>query len=438
MEALKNDIIKILINNREKFVDKLFQDYSYETLLNLFAQIDSETDDKYLYKLLTGTCSKGIYDKSSIDWIPSVEVVSGIIKLCDYFKIEYIDELYSGMGILSALIIKEANKDGKNIYITTADTFETLATCNKLGFVPIAKRNASDYIFYTQLLEPYPQMVICTKYYSFSESQQKKLNYLDEISDLVGSQNHNIIIIFTSFTSTCSDLFYHMAVNYNYFYKSYYIKAVDKYYFILQLMKKYYESFMVMHVFIKRDLFISNTNQNIVIDSIFEKAILPCSFINIGYTWAKWLELLYDMSSSKLVKSFYRDYDVAKSTQFNNLNELTSSIAVLKYYNFVRIPEYIFDSKEFFFWVKRIIVGSFYIFTNRNQFYTFYTQAINIDDPEIKKKIPQWIKSINLKYDYIYLDTIEYSESPSWRTEQNIFNQVIKNIHIANKKVLIS
>ena len=134
-----NDFISLLINNKEKIVDKLQQNYSYDYLIKIFSEINSERDNtikilppnKKLYRILTGQYNASRYDNSSIDWLPSSELVDGIISLAKHYNINHIEEIYTGMGILSALL---ANKQSK-INITAADTFENKNTCNKLNLI---------------------------------------------------------------------------------------------------------------------------------------------------------------------------------------------------------------------------------------------------------------------------------------------------------------
>ena len=448
---LTNDFVSTLMNNREKIIDKLIQNYSYEYLFRIFKEINYEKDDrislvpndKHLYRLLTGLYQGSRYDKSSIDWIPSLELVNGIISLAEHFGITHIEEIYSGLGILSALLINTLNKKNKKIMVTTADTHASLNTCNKLGFVKIAKRSASDYKYYKQINEPYPQMVIST-YYPSNENKSLELAYIEEISTLITSSNHKIIIILAPFTLTSFyEPFYHIMIDSNYTFKSYHIKALDKYFFIFDLYNKYYKSSMIAHIFIKNDPALEGTNTaNTIIDNgnldkIFSAAIIPCPFINTYCYYSKWLKMFYEISSPKLVKSIYRTYDLTKPIYYNpKIKEITNHYSILKCYKIPHIPSYIYDIEEFSFWAKRIINESFFTFESRDQYYTFYTYAINADKPEIKQKFnfPGWVQHSKVMYEYIYLDTI--NTTGDWKTNQYIFRTVISHINKKNRALL--
>ncbi len=110
-----NDFVSTLINNREKLVEKLAQNYSYQYLYEIFKEINNERNetikiipnDKKLYRILTGQFDASRYDKSSIDWIPSEEIIDGIMSIVKHYDIKHVEEIYSGLGLLSALLLKK-------------------------------------------------------------------------------------------------------------------------------------------------------------------------------------------------------------------------------------------------------------------------------------------------------------------------------------------
>ena len=455
MMTSNNNFVDILMNNREKFVDNLFQNYSYEYLLDIFKNIDNgidkngldneidkngldngidnETNDKHLYKLLNGSFEKSRYDKSSIDWIPSMELIHGIISLADHYNINHIEELYSGMGILSALLQKEISKMNKKIHVTTADTFDSVSTCNKLGFVPIAKRSASDYKYYPQLNEPLPQMVIYTYYPQSNVIQTQEINYFDEISDLLLTDKHDIIIIFAPFTSTLyCDQLYHISMSSNYVLKLYNVKAFDKYFSLLTILEKYYKSAMIVYIFVKNGLLLSGDP-----DQIFAPAISSLNLINMNCYFAKRLRMVYDISSTKLVKSIYRNYDFSKTYYSNHkILKMVKYCSVVKNNKILNIPSYIYDLEEFFLWIKGIVKKFFFVFESRTQFYIFYTQASNLNRQEIKEKFnfPTWVKNEMTIYSYIYLDTI--NAAGNWKVDPAIFRNTMTDMNTKNKLLL--
>lgn len=449
-----NDFVSMLMNNREKIVDKLLQNYSYEHLLKIFQEINKEKDntititpnDKRLYRLLTGLYESSRYDKSSIDWIPSSELVNGIINLANYYEITSIEELYTGMGIMAALLIKELENKNINISVTAADTSNVLTTCNKLGLISIAKRNAADYKYYKQLNEPYPQMIISTYHPITQDSNKQNMDFMDDICELISSGNHNIIIIFAPFTFTSFyETFYHLTISSNYTLTSFNVKALDKYYYIVNLLNKYYKSAMIAHIFIKNDLLMKKPES---LNKLFEPAMIPdfsilsdtvrpSSFINTHCHYARWLKIYYDIASPKLVKSIYRNCDMTKPlTIKSKMKTVISHYSALKYYKFKQIPPQIYDLDEYIFWIKRVMTGSYFVFQSRNEFFTFYTNAINIHKPEIKERlnIPPWAKYMKTLYEFVYLDSI--NKDGNWRSNFKGFKIIMENINQANKILL--
>ena len=451
------ELINILLNDRNKIVEELSKDYSYDNLLKLFGEINKEKDgtikikpnDRYVYRILTGQMNDHQYNKSSIDWIPSEELIDGIISLAKFFDIQHVEEIYSGIGILSALFAKKE----KTINITTSDTFENIQTCNKLDIVPIAKRGIEDYKYYKQLNEPYPQMIISTYYPEINIDglvEKKNDLFVKELMGLIQSNNHKIIIIITPlFFTNFYNIFYHVLLNSNYTLHTYHIKAIDKYFYISDIFKKQYKSTMIAHIFIKNELL----NNNKSIDKIMESAIFPIKYIDTNCKFIKWITILYPKISAKLTKNIYHKYDFMKP-----LSENKEVYKLLEHYNMIintnlkNIPQYIFEIDEFIFWVKCIINDLYFVFNNRNQFYAFYTQAISMENSEIRRNIgfPEWITisdkpfkdqnnpkliSQNI-YKYLYLDLI--CNTNNWKNNQKIFDFTFKKYNNKNKNILFN
>jgi hypothetical protein len=436
-----NDFISTLINNRERIVDKLSQKYSYEYLLKIFSEINSEKDthikilpsDKRLYRILSGTFKASRYNNSSIDWIPSEELVDGILKLANYFNIEHIEEIYTDMGILSALLSTKTKK----ITITTADAFQNIKTCNKLGLVPIAKRTMSDYLYYKQLNERYPQMIISSYYpqniLTNIEENQNNI-FVEEISNLISSNNHDIILILLPHTFTnFNDFFYHLTLNSQYVFNTFHVKALDKYFYIHDLVKEYYKSPMIAHLLIKKNLMM---NCDKPIESIFEPAIISSKLIDTYCSFVKLLHLFYEKLSPKLIKYTYRNYNFDKPFMSNTkLREMAEYYAILG--NIINIPQYIYQTDEFLFWAKCVTKNLFFIFDDRLQFYDFYTQTISIKLSEIRRNLgnfPVWVSNLATIYMYIYMEIIK---TPSnWKNSKKYFHKVFDEINAKNKKIL--
>jgi len=441
-----NDFIFTLINNREIIVDKLFQNFSHEYLIKIFGEINLEnnnqfkllSNDKFVYQIMSGKYNKSKYDKSSIDWIPSEELVDGLLSVAKYFNIKHIEEIYSGMGILSALLSKKNNND---ITITTADTFDNIDTCNKLGIYPIAKRSADDFRYYKQLGESYPQMIISTHYPNDNSTHISNNNetntFVEEILDLVQSQNHEIIILILPLTSThFYSFFYHIATNCNYTINTFHIKAIDKYFYLWNMTKKHYPSFMLAHILIKTNVLRNSTKS---LNEIFSPAVLPVPYIDMHCVLIKWLKKFYDKLSPKLVKHIYRNHDFMKSIYAPNIKtkKIIENLIMFDKMGIINIPQYIYDVDEFLFWARCVTKNLFFVFANRSQFYMFYTETLGVQNSETRQNLifPVWVQDLYQMYKFIYLKIIS-PVNKQWISSKKIFNITFSKINMDNKQIL--
>jgi hypothetical protein len=432
-----NDFVSTLINNRERFVDKLQQNYSYNFLLKTFSEINTENDptikilpsDKILYRILTGQFAASRYDKSSIDWIPSEELVNGIISIANSFNINHIEELYTGMGILSALLKNKQNE----INITAADTFNNSSTCNKLNLFAIAKRSALDYKYYPILKESYPDMVISTYFPdTFTDANEK---IIDELLNLIYNHNHKIIMIILPNTYTyLNEKLYYVSMSNMYIVRTYHVKALNKYFFITDLLKKYYKSSMIAHILVKSNI---HTDEKMDIDTIFSSAIIPTSIIDTQCAFKRMLQCYYDKLSPKLVKCICRKYDFARGYDISNHTKLTDLTTYIINFKMLHLPQYIYDVDEFLFWATYANNKIYYLFDKRENFYDFYTTAKSMENSEIRQKyyFPPWINNVDYIYIYIYMDII--IKNDDWKKNFLKFSLEFKRINKQNKNLLM-
>lgn len=433
-----NDFVSLLINNRERIVDKLLQNYSYDYLLKIFDHINNENNpqikieptDKWIYRILSGSYQNSRYNKSSIDYIPSAEVVNSFILLAKYFSINYVEEIYAGLGILSALI-KKTNSD---LLVTSSDSFENEATCNQLSIAPIVKRTPIDFKYYQQLNEPLPKMVISSYYPPVTPKNNSNTEFLDEISFLIESNNHSVIILILPIDFVqIYDILYFILQKDQYNLYTYYGKIIDKYFFISNLMKEYYKTGTLIHVLIKREIDPGNK----ILDFIFEKAIVPSKYFNTTGTRSKLFKTFYDKFSQKLVKSIYKNHIFTKPMMMQDkLKQILNNLNIFNKNN-ILVPDYIYDIDEFILWSNCIIKKLFFVFKNRMQFYIFFTKTQCIKNSNESKnfKFPNWITSESLTYVYLYLETV--CEKNNWNISRNSFTRIWNQYCFDNKKLLI-
>ncbi len=430
---LTNDFVSTLINNREKIVDKLEQNYSYDHLINIFSEINSEKDmtikilpmEKILYRIMTGQFDASRYSRSSIDWIPSEELVEAIILIAKKYDIKHIEELYSGLGLLSALLAKKESE----IIITAADTFNNSNTCDKLNLYPIAKRNATDYKYYPLLNESYPDMVIST-YFPDTSSNSENI-FFSEISKLIYDMNHKIIMIILPNTFTMFyELLYYASMSDMYDIQTHHIKAVSKYHYVTDLLKKYYKSSMIAHILIRSDVLSINIEKT---NSLLSQAIIPTKNIDTQCSLKKILQCCYDSLSPKFVKNIYRTFDHHGANN-EKITVLTDCLISIKKIN---TPQYIYDMDELLFWIELVRQGLYFLFDRREDFFNFYTITKSMESSEIRRNnnFPYWIKTIDKIYAYLYLGIV--SSKQEWRKNLYIFNSEFNKINIENKNMLV-
>ena len=442
----------VLINSREDISEILSHDYSYIHIKEIFKKINSESNpeikihpnNKILYRLLTGSYDGSKYDKSSIDWIQSEEFVNAIISVANNFNIKTIEELYTGTGLLSSLILKKE----PSMQITAIDTFESIRTCNKLNLIPIAKRSPDDYQYYPLLGEQYPKMVISTYYpdNSYVINQQTK-KFMNEMCDLVKNNNHDIIFIVIPRTFTnFSECLHRLSVKYQYNLSTYGIKCLDKFFFIREMFSEYYPNFMTGHILIKNDilgipmgipqdrLFVSQYPGINNIKALMAPAIISEELGNYCFDFEKILEEFHEKISPKLVKNIFKNHDILKPLCLDDkLYELKKIYFKFFDNNNINVPQYIYNIDEFIFWAGNVMNGLYFVFENRVQFYAFYTQVISIETSKVRRTInfPLWIQTHTKMKIYIYLEIIK--KNSGWKNSKIIFEITFHEINEKNK-----
>lgn len=426
-------MISILMNNRHLFIDHIVKNYSYDYLHGLFTRIDKMSDNnfqldpnnKYIYRLLSGHYNNNRFTGSAIDWIPSNELIETFVSLINYFKIETLEQINAGMGIVASLIKKQC----EHIEITASDPYENENTCNQLGFIPIAHRKMEDFQYYDKLGEKCPEMII-TSYWSenkFIDTSDD--NFMNCISRLIKSKQHKIIIVVVPrYIKKIHEIIYYSSVNSDYTISSNFVKAFDSYFFLSELFKTHYPSNIIAHVIIKNDIIPKEFD----LGGMLDKAILPCSN-PIWYTSiTKIFFFFMENISEKLIKDIFKKYDFSLSVSQNNFyTSLMSNFTMLVKKDIINFPQYIYSVEEFMFWSERIRKNIYLCFENRFHFFDFYTKCIN---QQYLNNIP--INKINNKYIYIYLESVVPTNE--WKKNLKTISETWTNIRNKNKKILIN
>lgn len=420
------DLIDIFVNKREEIINIIT---NYDNLKKLFSNlIDGSDDTRLIYQLLSGKYQNNRNINSSIDWIPSTELIKSMVDLATFFDIEHIEELYAGTGIISALLTKELKTSNKSIMVTTADTFNQTTTCNKLDLMPIAKRGANDYNYYSKINEKCPDMVIST-YYPDPVICKKDSVVLNELIGLIHTNNHKIIIIFLSLTCTyLHHNFYLGSISRNYQWYTYHVKAISKYYHLENMMNKQYESLMVAHIFIRKDT-VNNTDK---LTAILEPAIIPSPRIDTFCYLYNDLIYLYDKIPTKVIEHLYEEYNVKLIPEYDDI--IGTIIGFYKNHRNVIIPNYIHTIKELLFWSKCVTRNMYLVFADRSQFAKYHSDIINIRDSDVRRHLPHWIGDTDETYIYLYLKVTqtEADDNAEWKKGNRELRRFFRNINDVN------
>lgn len=451
--TMNHTLISSLLYNRENFAELLFKNYAYDYLLTFFNTINDDNNnlieiypnDKYIYRILTGKYINSKYINSSFNYIPSKELVDGLLSLINFFKIDYIEEIYAGMGLLSSLMKME----NKKLNIVASDIFTDISTCKQLGLFPIVNRNPKDFKYYEILNKEYPQMIISSYYpKTMKKYADIKLKFVNHIFNLINSKKHKIIILLLPNTMTyIYNYLYQIGLNGYYKIFTYHIKSIDKYFYINNLIKDKYPSGMLMHVIIETRLLI---DYNLIdIKHILGQAIIDHPMIDTQCNHLKIIKHIYYTFPHNVINDIYIQYNLVKITNNNLLNEmltLNEKYLTLKIY----IPHYIHTIHELLLWDNLISNKIYIISNNRKEFIDFVslleslhpeqcgTHENNLDINDIY--IPTLLTK-NEIYMYLYMSSdtsnnIILNEPDDWKYDYKKFKKLFKKINENGKKFL--
>lgn len=462
-----NEIIDLLINRRKDLINKM-TNYSYQYLKNSINNISKcllnsnnnnqnsdlnfnsnlpiiQPNNKIIYRILTGNYDNSKYKQSVIDWLPSEELINGIINIAEYFKIKSIEEVYAGLGILSALLQNKISNKKLEIIITTSDPKNNLTTCNQLNYIPIAKRTISDFNYYTKLNEKIPEMIICTYY----EGIEWHNEVIEEINNLIINQRHSIImIIFPQSNSLIHQVLYYALLDKKYQSYCYHIKAIDKYFHLTELFEnntlfeKYYPGNMLMYLLIKKEL-IPDTKL-LDMEHILSDIIIPSETIDIYGEYQSFFILIYELFSETFIKNILKECNFNISFSCNKqYKKIESKIITLTEDYYVKnIPEHIHYFDEFMIWSNCITKLNIFVWHyDRSNFLVFISNIKKLENQTNPSKLniflPNWLYNKIMIYGYLYLDSIETNKKKMyWQQNISLFNKIFNEINEKNKTII--
>lgn len=461
------DFIKLLSSERENLIDFIRthpEIYSHDTLTKILSEINHcshsnsfgmvKPNNKYVYKYFSGNFPGSEYHNSVIKFLPSQEFVDSMIALAQHFKIETIEEAYSGLGILSALLQEKISNLRLNLKLITSDPFTDSSTCHQMDYIPIAKRTLSDFDYYSKLGEDIPQLLICNHHFSqddeahqtgnMTHTSQSDAFFTDELSDLLVKERHDIVIVIMSHTnSTIYETINHIVSVGNYEMYTFHAKIIDRYFYISELLKDMHPTGVLLNVLVKTDLMKKSDKS---IQEIISHGIVPSKTIDSYCSYMKWFRYLYRYLPDKLIKDIHRACDFKKSfthnMKFIKVTQMASNL--IQSCGIVNFPNCIYTVEEFLLWGACIVkAGAYAWHSNRDYFLDYYSNIRMINnnnnsDIILTTNLPDWLgnQSQSSLCGFLYLHSIQY-QFENWRNSKSIFNNVWSTINSANKKLAL-
>ena len=425
-----DNIVDLLINDREKIIDIFNDNCSFDEIRRICNRMETihneNIDDKFVYRILMGDYSGSKYRYSVLHWLPSRELVKALIDLAVLFDITHIEEMDAGIGILSALM-----KCNTKIKISTSDPFTDKRVCGQLGYVPIARRSVRDFAYYEQLNIAVPQMII-TSFYQSEINIEAKMDYVKNISKLLRSKKHKIIVIIVPDTfNEISDIFRYYVMHKMYRLFPYPINVVDKYYISSVKNSVCWDRDVYAYVLIDPEY---DPKKMSLVDGIFHDCIKNNVYPLGKNTHMKWIDTFYERSSLKLTQSIFAIIDMAIPLKYDILvNRMCKNLVNLDTHKIHRVPDYIHKVDEFIFFSLCVIMYSMYLhFDSRDKYMEYYNECKSLELGTSNIVFPEWISTKSDKCKYIYLNKLDIP--PNWNTGIITFTECWQRINEENKK----
>lgn len=419
-----NILIDILMNKRHKISEFLSQKGTYDNLVNIFNSINKEADDtikihpdsNWIYRLLTSQFSKCSFPSSEISWIPSIELVDGLINLARACQVSSIEELYTDQGILASMLKEKVS----NILVTAADSFESANSCSKLKIIDIARRDSRDYKYYPMMDEKIPEMVICGFVPNVTVLRDSCTSCISDIPDLtqkiyelVESNNHKVIVLITiNIADKISNILSFVESKNLYRVKSFHVKALDKFFGASVPLRDRYPSNLVANILIRQDVVLNDKIKDIMSTTILPARRIDCPSVllrDVFYLHKIFpRDLFLDM-----IKISRIDQTLVEYPQITKLINVIGDRAIENTY----VPKYVQKISDFLLVFDSDCVNTMPpVFRNKSQFDRFVSimsihlalsnsNSLLVPDYEVGPdyNIPSWITDINSAYKYIYL-----------------------------------
>jgi hypothetical protein len=407
----------ILKHNKKELVNYLSNDKSgsFESLRNEVKIIESENlEVNYFYDLLNNAKKT-----DNIYLIPSIEWLSMMKNIINYYKIELIEEINGKSGILSHYL--NFNK----INVLSSDDYKDPKCIDKLN-PDMSVREMNFIQVYEKINETMPDFV-----YTFLPSFDSEISI--SLFNIIYSNKIKIIALFTTIViyPYFHDFIIYQKMLSNYNIITVNVKCINFYDDLNNLIDKYklpkiYDrsSTTIMILYIRKDQPMINfdlLNLKVKELTYYENLLLKLKDDNLPTWFVPELNLLYPIIECA---SNYQNMDIMHRIMKNKCCRLSykfivdeSSLEFLEKF-----------SKKYLMLPKDIdTVDNFKNFSNK------YIKILNLNNiVEIKKyfSLPPFIHNVNDALDYIYIvkNGINNSEIPHNHTQFNLLKSKIKRV----------
>jgi hypothetical protein len=341
-----------LLNDRENLIPVFEQMNDYFELKEIIKQLESEKKElDVLYKLCNGHIGNK-YKSSAIYELPTRQLIESIAMLFQIFNIRNIDDVGCGMGLLSALLKKQFDKDNYNVELIASDNGSSDSTNIPLSFYPIHKKDIYDIVIqHENNLEP-PDGIICTWPINKMENN---------FNELIKNRYIKMFIFIDDikYTNILSDRF---------------VKLVEENKYTIIKLPIYQICFL--------DYFSNNIIECRSTSTIIVKNELLNEFINFYeilspnlYKYSNYDELNIDFNDMAIIGKI--PFWIAQLQLTNEKNIITSIISYLDIINHKFIPLWIPNMELLIFWFIQFIKKMFPSHINNvEMLYQYYNRTI--------------------------------------------------------------
>ena len=388
METL--ELLNVLKNDRGNLVELLKTNYNYNYLQTKLLEIEKSTDVIGIIKdLFVGKVGNESNKQLAIYELPTYELLTIIKFICDFIKINHVEEIASGTGLLSAMLkLHLDNNNNNTISINATDGNRWIETAGQKKYFNVQSKLFLDYCLNLD------QSIFNNKLLIISWIPKNDM--ADFIALIKNKKPKYLIIIGDMLDNIYYDKIFQTLRQNEYKFYGLPIKQIcykDHY------LHNKYRSIKSSTVFATNDNNINVSNLLINIKTKYNSCLTDKT------TQITDMEIIQDL----IVKQYRHKF------LLDNLTETTTK-KLCKELNFlsnkkITIPKYITTFNEYNFWFNKIRSGKYPLaISDRNKFdeYLEYMMQLGqqngIEILKNKGVLAAWVTTIDVAEKFIWLD----------------------------------